>query len=258
MDDIFVLALDPGGKVLWSERFGGPEADSPRAVAIDETGNIVLGGSFGGSIDFGGGVLTAAVGHPSAFVVQLDPGGKYLWGQTFASDDAVVNGLAIGPNGLIAATGSFAGAIDFGGGPLPTAGGNDIFVATMDSAGNVGWGRAYGGPGTERGSAVAFGVSGDMAITGTANEHLDFDKGSDIPLGLSGGPEMIYMVNLDANGFFKTGWRVGSSAPLKSAGIAFSDNLGVTIAGSFQAPISGGIKDVPPAGGWDMFLFHGR
>ena len=129
MDDIFVLALDPGGKVLWSERFGGPEADTPRAVAIDETGNIVLGGSFGGSVDFGGGVLTAAVGHPSAFVVQLDPGGKYVWAQTFASDDVIVNGLAIGPNGLIAATGSFAGAIDFGGGPLPTAGGDDIFVA---------------------------------------------------------------------------------------------------------------------------------
>ena len=95
-----------------------------------------------------------------------------------------------------------------------------------------------------------------MALTGTADEKIDFDSVSDLSLGIGGDPEMIYMVNLDANGIFTGGWRVGSSAPLKSAGIAFSGNLDATVAGSFRAPISGGVEKVSPAGGWDMFLLH--
>jgi hypothetical protein len=255
-DDIFVLKLDPGGKVLWSQRFGGPEADIPRAVVVDANGNITFAGSFGGTVDFGGGPLMALSDHPSAFVIKLDASGKYLWGQTFASDDAVVNGLAPGPDGVVAVAGSLAGSIDFGSGPMMTAGGDDAFVAEIDSAGKISWGRAYGGPGSDRATAVAFGVNGDIAVTGTADEVVQFGN---IGLGafLSEGPEMVYMAQLDSAGIANGSWAVGSSAPLKSVGIAFFGNHDATLAGSFQATMSGGgFKPTQPAGGWDMFLLH--
>ncbi|MDQ1368271.1 MAG: hypothetical protein QOF20_624, partial [Acidimicrobiaceae bacterium] len=80
--------------------------NGPSAVAVDAAGNIVLGGSFGGSVDFGGGPLVATAGHPSAFLVRLDPNGKHLWSQTFATEDAVLQGVAVGADGRIAATGT--------------------------------------------------------------------------------------------------------------------------------------------------------
>jgi hypothetical protein len=255
MDDAFVLALDPAGKVLWSRRFGGPEADIPRAVAVDGAGNILVGGSFGGTVDFGGGPITAAAGHPSAFLTRLDASGNHLWTQTFASDDAVVSGVALGDGGLIAVAGSFAGTINLGGGLITTAGADDAFVARVDSTGKLLWGRAFGGPASERGLGVAFGVSGVLAVTGTADGALDFGN-----FGLSAvgpnGPGMVYVALFDSSNTVAAGWALGSAGPLQDVGVALSGKLEVTVAGSFQKPIGTLYGDLPSAGGWDMFLIH--
>jgi hypothetical protein len=252
LKDIFVLKLDPKGKLLWSERFGGPGADAPGAVAVDSAGNIVLGGKFEDSIDFGGGPLTASPGLPSSFLVQLNPSGKHLWSQSFAGVDAVVNGLAIGPKGAIAVAGSFAGTIDLGDGVLTSAGSNDAFVALLDSAGNIGWGRAFGGVKAEHGTGVAFGVGGSLALTGTAQDAVDFGDYGIAPKG----PGMVYVVRFDAAGSIATGWGLGSSGMVESVGVALSSTLGMTVAGSFKAPISTEFGAVVPTGGWDMFLIR--
>ena len=255
MEDIFVLRLDSDGNVLWSQRFGGAESDIPRAIAIDSQGNIVLGGSFGGSIDFGGGPLTAAPGHPSAFLMQLDAGGKHLWSQSFASDDAVVNGLSIGPKDRIAIAGSFAGTIDLGEGLITTAGGDDVFLATMDSAGTMIWGHAFGGPGSDRGVGVAFGMNGALAFTGTADEEIEVGTTEMGPL-FPNAPEMVFIAQFDPDHALVQGWAVGSSAPMRTVGVTFSSTLEVTVAGSFQAELSAGFGSAKAEGGWDMFLIH--
>jgi hypothetical protein len=255
MDDAFVLALDPAGKLLWSRRFGGPEADIPRAVAVDATGNILVGGSFGGSVDFGGGPITAAAGHSSAFLTRLDASGNHLWTQTFASDDAVLNGIALGDNGVIAVAGSFAGTINLGDGVLTTAGGDDAFVARVDSTGKITWGRAFGGPGQERGTGVAFGVSGTLAVTGTAEGAIDFGNFGLAAVGPNG-PGMVYVALIDPSGSVDLGWALGSTGPLQDVGVGLSGKLEITVAGSFQAPIGTMFVDVPAAGGSDMFLIH--
>lgn len=255
MDDAFVLELDPAGKLLWSRRFGGPEADIPRAVAVDATGNILVGGSFGGSVDFGGGPVTAAAGHSSAFLTRLDASGKHLWTQTFASDDAVLNGIAVGDSGLIAVAGSFAGTINLGDGVITTAGADDAFAAKVDSSGKMVWGRAFGGPGSEQGIGVAFGVSGALALTGTSEGALDFGNFGLAAVGPNG-PAIAYVVLFDSTNTVAKGWALGSTSPLHDVGVALSGKLEVTVAGSFQAPIGTTYGDVAVSGGWNMFLVH--
>lgn len=255
MDDAFVIKLDPAGKLLWSRRFGGPEADIPRAVAVDGTGDILVGGSFGGTVDFGGGPITAATGHASAFLTRLDASGNHLWTQTFASDDAVVNSIALGDGGPIAVAGSFAGTINLGGGVITTAGADDAFVARLDSAGKLLAGRAFGGPASERALALAFGVSGTLAVTGTAEGAVDFGNFGLAPVGPNGSG-MAYVALFDSNNMVTTGWALGSTSPLQDVSVGLSGKLEVTVAGSSHAPIGTTYGDVAPAGGWDMFLIH--
>ena len=59
----------------WSLRFGGDENQFAANLALDSASNIILGGAFARSIDFGGGVLTNPdPGHSSdLFVAKFDP-----------------------------------------------------------------------------------------------------------------------------------------------------------------------------------------
>ncbi len=254
-DDIFVLDLDPKGNVLWSQRFGGPESDLARAVAIDTKGHIVIGGSFGGSLDFGGGPLTAPPGHPSAFLVELDSAGKHLWSQTFSSDDAVINSVAFRRDGPIAVTGSFAGSIDVGNGPVPTLGGNDAFAATLDGAGKVIWGRVFGTPKSESGSGVAFWANGLLALAITSEGGVDFGSLSG-DVSFEEGLHTVYVTTLDLTGLPVHGWSVASDEPIQVAGVGFVGQVEITLAGSFQSMLRTGRAKLWSAGGWDIFAIH--
>ncbi|WP_437627895.1 hypothetical protein [Sorangium sp. So ce1151] len=51
-------------------------------------------------------------------------------------------------------TGSFEWSIDLGTAPLVSAGGKDAFIARLDSAGNLLWGRGFGDADDQSGEAV--------------------------------------------------------------------------------------------------------
>jgi hypothetical protein len=259
MDDGFVVELDPKGKVLWSLTFGGSLADIARGVALDEAGNVIVGGTFAGSVDFGGGLLTATPGHTSGFVLELDPNGKHLWSQSFdTDDDTVITGVAATPAGDVAATGYFKGTGDLGDGPFTSAGDDDVFLTRMDSTGKRAWARTVSGTKIQRASGVTFGVNGDVVIAGTSNEILDLSKvGNGIQLttlAFTGGQNMIYALRFDPSGTALTGQSFDSVAPIESAGIGLDQKYSTVLAGSFQQQISFQLGAVSAAGSWDLFV----
>jgi hypothetical protein len=57
--DVFVVKLAPGGEHVFSRRFGdASELQSGQAIAFDRWNNVLLGGVFEGTLDFGGGELS--------------------------------------------------------------------------------------------------------------------------------------------------------------------------------------------------------
>ena len=88
---------------------------------MDGSGNIVLTGHFWGTVDFGGGPLTALPFFEDIFIAKLDTDGKkYIWSQGFGGD-YTDRGLSVAGGGSdsFVATGSFSGTVDFGGVPPP-------------------------------------------------------------------------------------------------------------------------------------------
>ncbi|KYF85421.1 hypothetical protein BE17_33520 [Sorangium cellulosum] len=63
--------------------------------------------------------------------------------------------------------GSFEGTIDFGAGPLTSAGGQDIFLLKLDPAGALLWSKRFGNVLDQTGRAVAVDGSGNVLLAGT-------------------------------------------------------------------------------------------
>jgi len=116
--DAFAAKFDPDGKLLWGQRYGGPEAKlSAKAAGVDTRGNIWLGGDFSGAMAFADKRLESA--HAlDATVFELDKAsGAFLWaGATGDRYNQSVQFLGFAPHSDIAViTGSCMGTVDFGG-----------------------------------------------------------------------------------------------------------------------------------------------
>lgn len=68
--DAFVAWLDPSGAPLYAARFGDGGNDIASALGLTASGDVVVAGSFDGTIDFGTGPLHAR-GRTDTFLVKL-------------------------------------------------------------------------------------------------------------------------------------------------------------------------------------------
>jgi hypothetical protein len=129
-NDIFVAKYKgTTGAHLWSKRFGDYYVDYGLGIAADAQGNVLVTGSFFGTVNFGGGPLTSASNQTGdAFVAEYSPSGAHLWSQRYGNAGTEWGqGVAFGPNGPVV-TGFFSGTVDFGGVSLTSAGREDGFL----------------------------------------------------------------------------------------------------------------------------------
>jgi hypothetical protein len=131
------------------------------AVAGDPWGNVILAGSFDGTLDFGGGARTATSGTASGFLARFDASGSYLSDRIY--DHALFAQVLVDPAGDLIVAG-FLDGFDLTGQPLPAAA---DFVAKLDPAGDVQWSKVVviTAPGPEGGSPLAdLATGGGLAI----------------------------------------------------------------------------------------------
>ena len=189
-NDIFIAKFDANGTHQWSKRFGSTGSDVGRAIRVDGPGNIVVTGEFGNAVNFGGATLTSA-GSIDVFIAKYMPNGAHLWSQRFGGTNSE-GGWTIGVDGggNVVVTGSFAGTVNLGGGPLVGPGTKNIFVARYDSDGSHQWSQAFGSAtNVTENNAVAVDGPGNIVITGLFVGAIDFGGGDVI----SEGWEDIYL-----------------------------------------------------------------
>lgn len=167
-------------------------------MAVDPAGNIVVAGWFMGSVSFGGATLTTQ--FVDMFVFKLDPNGNHLWSASFGApaDQAapIPYALAVDGSGNIVLVGDVTGAVDFGGGPLPQYGSNDIFVVKLDPNGGHVFSHSYGSASGDTAMSVATDASGNVLFTGWHLGTVNFG-GANLSFG---GAANLYLVKLDAAG----------------------------------------------------------
>jgi hypothetical protein len=175
----YVAKIDGGGKFVWAKAFAAG-LTATQGIACDGT-DVVLTGAVSGAIDFGLGSLPGGSSGTDVFVAKLDMGGTTLWAKRFnggASGSAGL-GVAVDTAGNVFLTGTFSGTIDFGGGPLVSAGGPDIYVAKFDKTGAHVWSKRFGDSrDRQSGMDLKADALGNVIVFGSLLGSANFGGGS--------------------------------------------------------------------------------
>lgn len=237
--DGFVVKLSPSGATQWVRTFGGTGPDFVRGAACDRAGNLIAVGSFQGSIRFGN-EITTSQGNADAFVVKFAPDGRTVWARTFGGpDEDLALGVATDASGSVLLTGHMSSTVDFGGGPLTSAGSWDLFVVKLASDGSHAWSRRFGGANSDDdGFAIAAdpGTS-DVLVTGRVYDPVNFGGGL---LGKTG-KDQAFLLRLSYSGAYRWAHRLGpDGAYSQGQGVAVAANGDVVLTGEFQGSIETG------------------
>lgn len=184
--DILLAELDGAGGVVWAKTFGTAGDDRAGKLAVDAAGNLVFTGSLAGAYDFGGGAVAG-----QAFVARVSPEGAFVASRGFESSSPLsIADVAVDGAGNILLAGEFSGAFDAGPTALANAGGEDAFVMKLSPGAEVLWARAFGGPDTERATAVTAADADAVVVTGTFLGSTTFGSTS---LGPSSGTDLFLL-----------------------------------------------------------------
>lgn len=154
-DEIFVASYDADLAYRWGFNVAsGGELDGAHRVGFDASGHLYIAGWFSEQADFDGGIGTALVtslgtgGASDLFLAKYNAAdGSFIWVDSFgallsgSTNQSIVAGLAVAPDGSAYITGQYYGATDFdpssGTFTLTPLGQNDLFLAKYGPNGNL-------------------------------------------------------------------------------------------------------------------------
>lgn len=240
----------PPAAHLWSARFGDADSQHGDAVAVDAAGNVVIAGSFVGSIDLGGGPLDSG-GRSILYIARFGPAGNHLWSRSFGDAGyQAIPSVAIDASGEIVLAGTLIGTCDFGGGPLVDAGGGDVFIAKFTADGAHVWSRRFGDANMQTAGALAVDAAGNVVIAGSFWGTTDFGGG---PL-VSAGNADVFVASFDADGAHAWSRRFGDADYQFASGVAIDGAGNAAVTGAFYGSIDFGDGAFSSAGDLDIFL----
>ncbi|WP_342381481.1 hypothetical protein NVS55_17765 [Myxococcus stipitatus] len=172
----YVLKFNPHGQPLWAKDVGPAHQQTGWRLAVDREGNLFGAGAFFGTLDLGGGPLVSQ--DTDVFVVSLDPEGNHRWSRRFGGPGPDWgHDVHLDPDGDPVVTGSFTATVDFGAGPLTSAGLDDIFVMKLGRQGKARWSRAFGDISSQTAYRVVSAGRSDVVLAGPLVGTVDFGSG---------------------------------------------------------------------------------
>jgi hypothetical protein len=181
--DGFLAKYSPAGTLLWARRFGGTLDERVTDLAVDQAGNLYVGGGFEGAATFdpGGSLVLTSAGGSDGFITRYSTDGTLGWAVRFGGsglDD--VSALAVDAGGTLYAGGGFAAiatALPTSGVSIQSAGGRDGFILSMTTAGAVNWAIPVGGPQDDVVRGIAPSPTGLLLVAGMFGGTADFSRG---------------------------------------------------------------------------------
>jgi hypothetical protein len=249
--DGFLVKYSSTGAHVWSKRFGGSGNDTGMAVSTDGAGNVVVVGSFEGTVDFGGGNLTSS-GSRDVFVAKYSPTGQHLWSKKFGgTGDEVGYGVAFDSAGEVLLNGKFQGSVGFGGAALTSSGLDDIFLVKLSGANGAHlWSKGFGSTSGDVALSLDVDSARNVVMTGYFTGSVNFGGGA-----LSGTGLEVFVAKYDSAGTHVWSRRYGGFDTQIGNSVAIAPTGHVSVTGYFSSNIDLGTGLLTSAGNYDAF--HG-
>jgi hypothetical protein len=185
MFDAVAASYTSTGVYRWVRQFGVTGSDTAETIACDANGNVLVGGGFHGTVNFGSGNFVQD-GVIDGWVAVLEAGdGATRWSRQLGSDtSSATRSVAFDPDGNAVVSANIEGATDLGTGALQLYDQYDILLAGMDkTSGTTQFANVYGGTDFEGGSAIAVTKGGNIAVGGYFRGTVNFGLASGMTAG---------------------------------------------------------------------------
>ena len=236
---------------LWAVAPSGLYESDGWDITTDSAGNSYVIGGFIGPATFGSFTLTG-FGGEDIFIVKYNASGSVIWAhQAGGNGYDNGNGICLDNNGNIYVTGFYQGSATFGSTLLPSSGGNDMFVAKYDTAGDFIWVKHPTGTSGEYGRKIFADASANLYVTGSFNGTSSFDS----YMITSNGTQDIFIAKYDTSG--NVVWvRNGGDQTNQdfSFGITADNSGNCYITGCFYFTAQFGSLSVTSIGNSDIFI----
>ena len=258
-DGLFVAKFASDGKHVWSKSLTtktGCSGSDSNVLALVSTpqDDIVLGGYYCGTIDFGEGAIASKGGSRDGFVAKLKGGDGSIkavdqtWGRVFGdAQSQELNGLAIDLAGSVIIAGTFSGSISFSAGDsFSSSGGSDAFIAKLTGAGSPSWHVVLGDGADQSMHAISVDSMGGPIVAGNFDGTVKFG-GVNVTKGTS------FIAKYDSDGGYK--WSKIITTQAATTSIATDGGGNVFLAGAFIGSIDLGEPPLSAAGqGLETFV----
>ncbi|MDF2435874.1 MAG: hypothetical protein K0Q95_250 [Bacteroidota bacterium] len=168
--------------------------------------------------------------HQINWAKQMDPGTAASGIQSFQ--------IGTDASGNVYTAGQFTGTVDFDPGPgvvnmsTPTGqGGGYIYISKLSPTGDFLWAKQFTGSTNMYPKAMAVSATGDVYVSGTFGNTVDFDPGSGTAQLTAMSPDDIFICRLDAAGDFVWVKHVGSAGYESVSSMEFAQDGGLLLSG---------------------------
>ena len=211
LSDTFIAKYSTSLLVQSAINFGGTSNDTATSLALDSSGNIIISGSYQGTVDFDPSGSTSSLTSTTTsisntFIAKYTSGLVFQWVKDIGgrSTTSSISKFVLDSTNNILITGSYTSTSDFDPSVAIvslTASNSDIFIAKYDANGNYVWAKKIGGTSTDYSRNIAIDTSNNIHIYGTFTGIVDFDPNAGIT-NLDSVNGTNYFAKYDNNGSF--------------------------------------------------------
>lgn len=241
--NFFLAKYDEAGNIQWARTTIGTNTSQGNGLCVDTATNVYVTGSFLGSLNLGGGLLTNANNpflNSSAFVAKYDRDGTLQWARKTPGTAGVGQAVVVDAMGSLYAT---SYKRDYG---------NGLLLAKYDSAGTPLWQRSAAiscctGDYTSA-AGLAVDRFGNPIVVGYGNGSIEGITNS-----FTGGYVLKY--RSDGSGFWMLRCASLAASGTGPAAVALDDDDNSYIVGRFTGTsFFGATSNLVSVGNNDMFL----
>lgn len=232
----------------WSANGQGQEAGE--GIAIDNSGNIYICGTYSDMLTIGNITLTSK-GVNDIFIAKYNKSGTLLWAKSAGgtSVDGAID-LGIDEEGNVYVTGYFTNNADFDNIKLTGIGNWDVFIAKYDTNGNAKWAQKGGGNNLDTPNGMFVDNNGNVYIAGHFSASATFTS----TVITSAGDIDAFFAKYNNAGVLQWVKRIGGTSGDFGYNIEEDASGNVYMVGNFHGTVSFGNISITNAGGSDAFI----
>ncbi len=235
--DILLLRLNAAGTCDWALGIGGSGEDQAQSMLVEPSGDVVVTGSFSGTVDFDPGAdaaLLVSRGGRDGFVARYGADGTFKSVVQFGGvEDDAGNAIARTIEGDLVVGGEFRGVATFGSALAPvlltSAGDVDFFITRLSPQLGTQWAVRGGGTGADVVGLNSLRIDdlGRIWVAGSFSGVADLDGSALAVLVTSLGSSDIFLARYDGTG----AW-AGIARSIGGSGGESVDNLVIDASGN--------------------------